>query len=64
MVSMIVIRASSVRMNGSLCIFFGNGDDEQAVTFHETGTGELRTLGFLTRHFGPVHSRQTGFGVA
>jgi hypothetical protein len=31
---------------------------------HKTGTGELRTLGFLTCHLGPVHSQQTPFGAA
>jgi len=34
------------------------------MTLHEIGTGELRAVGFLTHHLGPVHSRQTPFGVA
>jgi hypothetical protein len=33
------------------------------LTILITGTGELRALGFLTRHLGLVHSRQTLFGV-
>ena len=32
-----------------------DSNDEQATILHETGTGELRNLGFLTRHLSPVH---------
>jgi len=40
-------------------VFVDDNNNEQAGTLHETGTGELRAPGFLTRH-----SRQTPFGVA
>jgi len=41
-------------------VFVDDSDvtDERATTLHETGTGELRALGFLTRHLGSVHLRQ------
>jgi hypothetical protein len=45
-------------------VFVDDSNDEQATTLYETGTGELRALGFPTRHLGPVHSLQTPFGVA
>jgi hypothetical protein len=45
-------------------VFVDDSSDEQVTTLHETDTGELRALGFPTRHLGLVHSRQTPFGVA
>ena len=44
-------------------VFVDDTNGEQAMTPYEIGTGELRSLSFLTRHLGPVHSRQTPFGV-
>ncbi len=57
---MIMIRVFSVRsIYMQAYVFVDDSNDEQAATLHETGTGELRAPGFLTRH-----SRQTPFGVA
>jgi hypothetical protein len=40
-------------------VFVDDNNDEQATaTLHETSTGELRALGFLTCHLGLVHLRQ------
>jgi hypothetical protein len=44
-------------------VFVDDSNDEQAPTPHKTGTGEHCVLSFLARHLGPVHSRQTPFGV-
>jgi hypothetical protein len=59
MVKMIVIRVSSVRVHTSLLyVFVDDSNDEHATTLHETGTGELGALGFLTRHLVPyIHDR-------
>lgn len=60
-----MIRVSWVRIHASLnYVFVDDSSDKQATTLHETGTGELCALGFLTHHLGPVHSQQTPFGVA
>jgi hypothetical protein len=32
------------------CVSIDDSNDEQAMTPHETGTGELHALDFLTRH--------------
>ena len=45
-------------------VFVDDSNDVQTTTLHETGTGELRPLGLLTRHLGSVHSRQTPLGAA
>jgi hypothetical protein len=46
-------------------VYVDDRNDEQATALHETDTGELRGLGFLTRHLGSVHSRDTvRLGVA
>ena len=34
-------------------VFVDGSNDELATTLHETGTGEIRALGFLTRHWVP-----------
>ena len=37
-------------------VFVDSVNDERATMLHGAITGELRTLGFPTRHLGPVHS--------
>jgi hypothetical protein len=37
-------------------VFVDDSNDEQAMILHESDTGELRALGFLTHDLGPVHS--------
>ncbi len=62
---MIMVRVSLVRiLYMRTYVFVDDSHGKQATTLHETDTGELRTftLGFLTRHLGPVHSWQTPFG--
>jgi hypothetical protein len=62
---MIMIRASSVRIQYMQAyVFVDDSNDEQVTTLHETtGTRQLRALGLLTRQLCPAHSRQTPFGV-
>ena len=58
-----MVMVSLVRIHVSLCILANDSHDGQATIRHETGTGELRALGFLTHHLGPVRSRQAPFRV-
>ena len=42
--------------------FVRDSNDKQRTTFHETGTGEFRTLRYITHHFSPIHPLQTSIG--
>ena len=56
MVKMITIGVSSRYEYMRAYVFIDDSKDERATTFHETGTGQLRALGFLSLRWGPVHS--------
>jgi hypothetical protein len=46
MVKMIIIKVSPIYVRAYVLV--DDSDDEQATAPHETGTGELRTLSFLS----------------